>query len=271
MSKGLLFDATKCIGCGICAEACRDANGLPRTEGTELSESRYTVVQKIDVGGGETRNVRRLCMHCLHPTCESVCPVGALHRTDAGPVVYEEDRCIGCRYCMMACPYGVPRYEWHSVSPRVRKCFLCAQRLERGEPTACAQACPMGATIFGERSDLLQEAEKRLRDDRDRYVPLVFGRDDGGGTSVLMLSDVPFATLGLPTNLPNHPMGDFTEEVLSKLPNVVVVGGSLLAGLYWIIDRRMKRMDDMAGAAPEPQLEPVRADGRSRDGRGRRR
>jgi formate dehydrogenase iron-sulfur subunit len=239
MSRGLLIDITQCVGCGACRVACTEANKLPETEGNELSDQRYTVVQERTLPNGEVRNVRRLCMHCLSPTCASVCPVGAFHRTAEGPVLYEAGKCIGCRYCMMACPYGVPRYEWNSTNPRVRKCILCAPRIAQGLPTACSEACPTGATKFGEREDLLREAHERIREQPDLYVQQVYGELEGGGTSVLVLSDVPFVDLGLPGNLPPHPMGEYTEAVLSKLPNVVVVGGSFLSGLYWIIHRRM--------------------------------
>lgn len=239
MSKGLLIDITKCIGCGSCSDACRQANGLPDSPDGQLSDKRFTVVQEHSFSAAEPRYVRRLCMHCLHPTCESVCPVGAFRKTAEGPVLYEAGKCIGCRYCMMACPYGVPRYEWDSINPRVRKCIMCAPRLKQGLPTACAEACPTGATLFGDRKELLEEAHRRVREQPDLYVQSVFGEDEGGGTSVLFLTDVAFAKLGFPANLPNHPMSEFTEAVLTKLPSVVVVGGSLLSGLYWLINRRM--------------------------------
>ncbi len=240
MSKGLLIDVTRCIGCGACRDACKQENGLPaEADDNQLSDKRYTVVQEKNVGNGQTRYVRRMCMHCQDPTCASVCPVGAFHKTNDGPVLYEAARCIGCRYCIMACPYQVPRYEWTSTNPRVRKCILCAPRLAEGRPTACAEACPAEATVFGDRDELLAEAHRRIRENPGQYVQQVYGEVEGGGTSVLFLSDVPFTEIGLPGNLPNHAMGDYTETVLSKLPNVVIVGGSLLSGLYWIINRRM--------------------------------
>ncbi len=250
MSKGLLIDVTKCIGCGSCNDACQKANDLPDSPDGELSDKRYTVVQEVQVSKAEPHYIRRLCMHCQHPTCESVCPVGAFKKTAEGPVLYEAGKCMGCRYCMMACPYGVPRYEWASTNPRVRKCIMCAPRLRQGLPTACAEACPTGATMFGDRDELLQEAHNRVREQPDLYVQSIFGEDEGGGTSVLILADVPFTELGLPGNLPNHPMGEFTEAVLTKLPSVVVVGGSLLSGLYWIINRRMTLAEERrAGGA----------------------
>ncbi len=242
MSKGLLIDITQCVGCGACQEACVEANGmLPEADETRLSGDRYTIVQETPLADGETRYVRKLCMHCEHPTCASVCPVGAFSKTAEGPVLYDEGKCIGCRYCMMACPYEIPRYEWESRNPRVRKCVLCAPRLAEGLPTACSEICPTGATLFGERKELLEEAHRRIREQPELYVQQVYGEVEGGGTSVLFLSDRPFSEMGLPGNLPSHAMNEYTEAVLSKLPNVVVVGGSLLSGLYWIINRRIEQ------------------------------
>jgi len=257
MAKGLLVDITRCIGCGACKDACVETNGLPKgADDSQLSDKRYTVVQEKAVANGQTRNVRRLCMHCESPTCASVCPVGAFHKTKNGPVLYDAGKCIGCRYCMMACPYGVPRYEWKSTNPRVRKCILCAPRLREGKPTACAEACPAEATVFGDRDELLAEAHRRIKDNPGQYVQQIYGEMEGGGTSVLFLSDVSFAELGFPANLPNHPMGEYTEAVLSKLPNVVIVGGSLLSGLYWIINRRMTLTRERIAAA-EPGAPPA--------------
>ena len=242
--KGLLIDVTRCIGCGMCVGACTKANGLPqddcaaRGNGKELSADRYTVLRQVDLGDRGRRNVRQLCLHCLQPTCASVCPVGALHKTAAGPVVYEVERCIGCRYCMMACPHGVPRYEWNAMSPRVRKCVMCAGRLSKGRPTACAEACPMCATTFGDRDELLREAQRRIDESPNLYVHAVYGQTEGGGTGVLYLADESFAVLGLAQGLPPHALGENTEAVLSHLPDVVVLAGSLLFGLQWLIHRR---------------------------------
>jgi formate dehydrogenase iron-sulfur subunit len=243
--KGLLIDVTKCIGCGMCVSACTRANGLQqddskaRGNGKELSADRYTVLRQVDLGDEKgRRNVRKLCLHCLEPTCASVCPVGALHKTAAGPVVYEVDRCIGCRYCMMACPHNVPRYEWNSWAPRVRKCVMCAQRVSQGRPTACSEACPMGATTFGDRDELILEARHRIDESPDMYVHAIYGETEGGGTGVLFLADAAFASLGLAQGLPDHALGENTEAVLSHLPDVVLIAGSLLFGLQWIIHRR---------------------------------
>lgn len=232
--KAMLIDITLCVGCGLCRDACKEQNGLPAGEENRLNANAYTVVQDY----GNNVFVRRLCMHCEEPTCVSVCPVGAFTKTAEGPVLYDEAKCIGCRYCMQACPFQVPTYTWNEVAPRVRKCIFCHQRLAEGLPTACAEACPTGATIFGDREELIAEAQKRLREEPEKYVQHVYGLQEAGGTSVLFLSAVPFEKLGFPANLPNQPLPMLTWNALSKIPNIVAVGGTALYGLWWIINRR---------------------------------
>jgi len=260
MSKSILVDTTKCIGCGACATACKVVNDLPlddpaaakdRPSGGVGEDALVTFAQSHGTVDGklsaETLNVvqthgsifvRRFCMHCQEPTCASVCPVGALRKTAAGPVVYYADRCMGCRYCMMACPFGIPRYEWKAALPKVKKCTMCAPRQAKGLQPACTEVCPVQAGIFGERDDLLREAEKRLREEPTKYFQHVYGKEEVGGTSVLYLSTVPFEQLGLPANLPRDPMPLLTYRVLSKIPNLVTLGGLLLGGIWWITNRR---------------------------------
>ncbi len=199
----------------------------------ELSASALTV---LDERGD--LYVRKLCMHCLEPTCVSVCPVGALQKTADGPVVYESSKCIGCRYCMQACPFDVPRYEWNKPVPRVAKCDFCATRQAQGLMPACAEACPAEATVYGTREELLAEAHRRIEEDPDAYYPHVFGEHEVGGTSVLMLSPVPFAQIGLPGGLPLDPLPTRTWEALSHVPDVVSIGGALLLAIWWITKRR---------------------------------
>jgi formate dehydrogenase iron-sulfur subunit len=237
MKKGILFDSTLCIGCGACYQACKEKNDLPQTSDTylidTLSAKTYTVVNRR---GG--RFIRQMCMHCDTPTCASVCPVGALVKTADGPVLYNEDKCMGCRYCMQACPFGVPRYEWNSALPRVRKCTLCSDRIAAGLATACATVCPTGATKFGDRDELIEEAKARLRASPDKYVNHIYGIEEVGGTSVLMLSDVPFESLGYRTNLSKEPLPLLTWNVLQEIPNLVSIGGVLMGGIWWITNRR---------------------------------
>ncbi len=230
---GILFDSTRCIGCGACSAACKEQNQLPKPLEEKPTAYTWTVVENR--GGA---NVRRLCMHCLTPTCVSVCPVGAMKKTPTGPVVYDSKLCIGCRYCIMACPFGVPKYQWDRAIPIVGKCVMCAPRIAEGLPTACASVCPTGATKFGERDALVREARQRIAQEPSRYVDQIYGLDEAGGTSVLMLSGVPFQQLGLPVNLPREPLPETTWRVLSHLPDVVVFAAVFLYGIYWITKRR---------------------------------
>lgn len=237
MSKALLYDATVCIGCKQCEQACAEKNRL-RYDETVAAEQRqsdhkYTVVlTKGDMF------MRRLCMNCQEPACASVCPVGALRKTAAGPVTYDENKCMGCRYCMVACPFGVPRYEWGKVLPKVEKCTMCADRVAHGQQTACADICPTGATKFGERDDLIGEAQQRIRDNPGRYVNHIYGLTEVGGTSVLLLSSVPFEEFGYRRDLSNDPLPILTYRVLSGIPDFVPLGGMLLGGVWWITHRR---------------------------------
>ena len=229
----MLIDLTRCIGCEACVWACKEANGLPREDGVgRLSATTWSAMERH-----QGVAVRRQCMHCLEPACASVCPVAALHKTPEGPVVYDADRCIGCRYCMVGCPFGVPKYEWSSNLPKVKKCLFCFERQAKGERPACAAACPTGATLFGDRDELLAEAQRRLAAD-PRYVQRIYGEREAGGTSILYLSSVPFEELGFKTQLANESYPGMSWKILSKLPNVVSVGGVLLAGIWWITGRR---------------------------------
>lgn len=257
MSKALLYDATACIGCKQCEQACAESNKLPYNDqvAAELlqSDHKFTVV----LTKGE-KYMRRLCMNCADPACASVCPVGALRKTAAGPVIYEESRCMGCRYCMVACPFSVPKYEWSKLAPRVQKCTMCAERVAAGKPTACAEICPTGATKFGERDELIAEAQRRIRDNPSQYVPHVYGLSEVGGTSVLLLSSVPFEEFGYRSDLSGEALPLLTYRVLSRIPDFVPLGGILLGGVWWITHRRQdvelaESVGQQFGQSPRPQ------------------
>jgi len=234
--KGLLIDVAECRGCYRCVEACKRKNGLP-FEGVRdetLSYRSFTVVQKKD-----EQFVRKMCMHCETPSCVTVCPVGALVKKESGAVVYDADRCMGCRYCMVACPFGVPTFEWNEWNPRVRKCILCADRIEQGLPPACAEACPTEATLFGDRDQLIEVAQYRIRKHAEKYSPEVVGLVEAGGTSVLYLAPLGFTIPGLSMVAGKKPPTEVSWRILQQVPNVVLLGAVFLSGTYWLYRRRL--------------------------------
>ena len=237
MARAILFDGTLCVGCRQCEAACAERWGLPYDDAIaaeeKLSEHKLTAV----VTAGDSY-YRRMCMHCTQPSCASVCPVKALQKTSLGPVIYEESRCIGCRYCMVACPFQVPVYEWSRRLPRVRKCDMCYERQAAGQPTACAEACPTGATVCGERDELIAEARRRMAESPGQYFDHIYGLEEVGGTSVLVLSPQPVAQLGGNPGLSSEPLPERTWRVLSLIPNIVTVVAVSMGGIWWITHRR---------------------------------
>ena len=234
-----LYDATRCIGCRSCLRACRTYNKLPpdpvESDGInydmprELSPNNFMVLQayrqEADAATETTAEwsfIKKNCMHCNQPACAAACPVAALEKTEEGPVRYIEDRCIGCRYCMLACPFGVPRYEWVERMPRVRKCNF---------NLACVKACPVGALQVGKRRELIDEARQRIRDAPDRYIDHVYGEHEAGGTSYLILSGVPLEKLGLP-DLPSTVRSSYAEAIMRSMPGLIIGMGLFLGGLY---------------------------------------
>jgi formate dehydrogenase iron-sulfur subunit len=230
-SKAILIDITKCIGCLSCETACKELHGFPQDPEPKLSPIAFTIVEERG-----DRYVRRMCMNCQDPACASACLVGALKKSDLGPVTYDSSKCIGCRYCLVACPFNVPRYQWAKLAPYVTKCDMCYARQAKGQPPACVEACPVQASIVGWRDELLEEAQRRILSD-SKYVKHIYGSDEVGGTSVFYISDIPFETLGF-ASVQSQPMPLLTANALGDIPTVVMVGGGLLAGLYWITNRR---------------------------------
>ena len=243
----MLYDTTKCIGCRACQNACKGWNGNPAERDStglydapmELSADTWTLIQLYE-GNGERSFVKLQCMHCLEPACVSACPVHALEKTDEGPVTYNPTRCIGCRYCMVACPFGVPRFEWEEVLPQVAKCTFCNDRLAVGSGPACAEACPTGALIWGRRGELLTEAKGRIADSPGKYEDHVYGEDDVGGTSVLYLSHVAFENLGFP-ELGSEPVPELNNRMAPFiLPTIFVGGLAVLASAHYMTGKRAK-------------------------------
>ena len=248
---GLLYDATLCIGCKACTVACRDANGLPAdTSGIpsglynaplDLSARAKTVI-KLYADGATRSYVKAQCMHCVDPACVSACMLGALKKREFGIVSYDADLCIGCRYCEVGCPFGVPKFEFAKAAPKIVKCELCKERLAAGQEPACTDVCPRHAVIFGERTELLKEAKRRIADNPGRYVPTVYGETDGGGTQVLYLSHVPFDKLGLPT-LGDEPAPQLARSIQHGVYRGFIAPAALYAALG-IVMLRNRRHDD---------------------------
>jgi formate dehydrogenase iron-sulfur subunit len=260
-NMSILTDVTRCIGCDKCVEACRDANDLPPDKPwrwqrniTDLSTSRWTTIERVESDAGD-RFARRHCRHCLEPACVEACIVGALQKTPEGPVIYDRDICIGCRYCMIACPFEIPRYSWEDRVPYVQKCDLCYQRVkDEGKLPACVEACPTEATIFGEREDLLKEARRRLATEPGKYIQRIWGEREVGGTSVLHISDVELELTDLETAVRDEtPMPERTFKVLHHMPTVFVQMAVVMGGIYWVIERREKLAAERAAQAGEEQ------------------
>lgn len=238
---GILVDVTKCIGCEKCVAACTKRNGLDPWQADRdravtsdgLSEHRLCTVLKV----GDGRFARKSCMHCLEPSCVSACLVGALKKSPAGPVLYDRSKCIGCRYCMLACPFHVPRYEWDETIPYMIKCDMCADRLSRHQPPACVAACPQKALTFGDRDQLLRQAHASIHKDAARYLGHVWGEKEFGGTSVLYISDVDLAALGWPAG-PAASIPSLTVPLIHKTPFIGLGVAASLLGLRWIVQRR---------------------------------
>ncbi len=205
--KGMLTDVTKCIGCERCVEGCVKKNKLPRDflsyfkAKDGLSGNRFTsIVKTKNEETGKWHMVRKLCLHCLDPSCSAACLVGAFTKSPDGAVEYDAGMCIGCRYCMLACPFSIPRYEYDKPLPYIRKCKMNHECRVAGGKPACVSACPTGATIFDTRENLLKIAKKRLKENPGKYVNHIYGEHEFGGTSVMYLSDIPIGdVLNIPT------------------------------------------------------------------------
>jgi formate dehydrogenase iron-sulfur subunit len=239
----ILTDVTRCIGCEECVLACRKTNDTGfdapyswQQEPDDLSSTRWTTIVNV----GNERFARLHCRHCLDPACVAACPVGALQHSAEGAVTYDPEICMGCRYCMLACPFGMTRYEWSSPTPRVRKCILCHTKIKNGEleQPACTAACPAGATTFGEREALLAEARRRIAERPGRYIDHIWGEHEVGGTSTLYISDVDLAPAKWPADLGTERRPELARAVLHTVPFSFVGVAAVMYGIHWTFERR---------------------------------
>jgi formate dehydrogenase iron-sulfur subunit len=300
--RATLIDITNCIGCRACQVACKQWN---EREGEEthlepelgfqnpatLSAKTYTLIAFHEMenpqtpGGVESAFVMQRCLHCLEPACASACPTTALYRQADGPVTYDADKCIGCRYCMLACPWDVPTAEWNSLAPKISKCTHCADRADQplpitfnGNPLstdvgklfaktiatpACVKACPADALRYGTRDEMLAIAHKRISERPDKYIDHIYGEKELGGTSVVYLSAVPFEKLGFPT-YGQKPFPAFTSAALGAVPPAVMAVGALLGATYAFLRKRVQAAADGSSASKDSgnhghvEFEPLR-------------
>ena len=280
MSYAKLIDTTKCIGCHACQVSCKEWNGLPGVN-TQLQQSSifgsfqnpttldadtYMLITHHEVddpkapAGFRDIYTKRQCMHCDEPACVSACPVTALKKSEEGPVVYHPEICIGCRYCMWACPFGAISAQWDTLAPEISKCTLCVDRLypvapveRNGQPLsladakrftsahavpACVKACPADALDFGEREDMLKKAKDRISSAQGKYVDHIYGEKEAGGTATLYLSAVPFEQIGLPT-VGTHSYPGRSIAALKAVPPAVIALGALLGGAFALGKRKL--------------------------------
>ncbi len=256
---GMLYDSTRCVGCMACMTACKERNNLPpeRIDPSQLYDDPVMLSSKTktvikSTGGENPRFVKRQCMHCVKPACVSVCMLGALHKSEGGVVVYDESRCVGCRYCQIACAFNVPKFEWDKALPKIVKCEMCHTQLVSGEQPGCCEVCPREAVIFGRRHELLAEARRRIAGDF-KYLDHIYGEYEVGGLQVLYLSDVPFTELGLP-DLGIEPVPELSETVQHGIYKGFVAPIALYAALATVLVRHRNSHDNGDGKHEEEEV-----------------
>jgi formate dehydrogenase iron-sulfur subunit len=256
-SMGVLVDMTRCIGCRSCEAACNAEQGLPppsrpfsdqavfteekHGQKRRTDENCYTVVNRYDPPGQNHPLYRKIqCNHCQEPACLTSCFVNAYTKTPEGAVIYNPDVCVGCRTCMVACPFYIPTFRYSSAfSPRIMKCVFCYDtRLVHHRPPACVEACPQEALTFGRRDELIKIARRRIETSPARYVDHIYGEYEAGGTSWLYLSSVPFGEVGFNTAVPDEPILDSVKNFLGIVPMVLTIWPALFAGFHLLATRR---------------------------------
>ncbi len=243
---GVLVDTSRCIGCRSCEIACAEAHGFepPDVENDNAfetvrttTETSHTVVNRFETDEGEVF-VKKQCMHCWQPSCAAACLTNAMYKTTEGPVIWRNGKCMGCRFCMVACPFDIPKFEYEGWNPSMQKCDMCWDRLEQGERPACVAACPTDALQFGTKRDLVEIARTRIYNNPDNYVHKIYGEHEVGGTGWLYLASVPFDQLGFRTDLGTTPYPEYTKEFLYAVPVIFFGVPALLYGLSALAERK---------------------------------
>jgi len=236
--SAILYDSTRCVGCRACESACAESNNLPEptdemVAGTirKTSETQRSAINAFTTENGEVY-CRTACMHCNEPACAAACLTQAMYKTKEGPVIWRGDKCMGCRYCMVSCPFDVPKFEYHSANPIIQKCDMCYDRQKEGKLPACVENCPAEALVFGTRRDLLKEARKRIQENPGQYYDHIYGEHEAGGTGALFLSPVPFEELNVNTKLQNSSYPELSKGFLYSVPSVFVLWPALLLGIH---------------------------------------
>ncbi len=260
---GVLVDTTRCIGCRSCEVACAEANGkanglvVPdvKTDNAlekrrDTSDKQWTIVNRFKTEKGDVF-VKRQCMHCWQPACVSACLVNAMYKTREGPVTWNGDKCLGCRFCMVGCPFDIPKAEYLEWNPRIQKCNMCYARLQQGGKPACVEACPTDTLMFGPKRQLMEIARHRVYNHPDRYVHQIYGENEVGGTGWLYLSAVPFNQIGFRTDLGTTPYPEYTKQFLVSVPMILFGVPALLLGLNQLADRKNEAHADVPPESAE--------------------
>jgi Fe-S-cluster-containing dehydrogenase component len=245
---GILYDSTRCVACRTCEYECAAAHGLPEPQPEveairKTDETCNTVVNTFQTENGEVYT-KRQCMHCNEPACAAACLTQAMHKSKTGPVTWNGDKCMGCRYCMVSCPFDMPKFEYQSTNPKIQKCDMCMERQQAGEVPICVANCPAEAVLFGKRRDLINEARRRIYENPDQYVDHIYGEHEAGGTGWLYLSSVPFEELGMNTHLRQSSYPELTKGFLYSVPSVFVLVPTLLLGIHQATVNNHLKVDD---------------------------
>jgi formate dehydrogenase iron-sulfur subunit len=247
--RGILYDSTRCLGCHVCERVCAKIHGRPEPEKPKdgeirnTDENRRSVINAYNTSKGEVY-ARTSCMHCNQPACAAACLTQAMYKTKEGAVIWRGDKCMGCRYCMISCPFDVPKFEYHDSNPMIVKCDMCYARVKMGGMPTCASACPGDALTFGTRRELLAEARKRIFENPKDYADYIYGENEAGGTGFLFLSSVKPNELGLKMNLQNTSYPALSKGFLYSVPSVFVLLPPVLLGIYEATKRNQPKDDE---------------------------